>query len=101
MIAKYWAIVKKELKHMITSPHFYAGLMVVVVSAVMIGRLYDLQIRQGEALNSQASQTALSTAELTVKARRGDIYDRNGVLLATTRVAYQVNMVNYKMDQPL
>ena len=99
MFAKYWKIVKRELKRMITSPHFYAGLMVFVVSAVMIGRLYDLQIRQGDALNSQAGQTALSTAELTVKARRGDIYDRNGVLLATTRVAYQVNMVNYKMEQ--
>lgn len=101
MLAKYWAIVRKELKRMITSPHFYAGLMVFVVSAVVIGRLYDLQIRQGAALDSQAGQTTLSTAELTVKARRGDIYDRNGVLLATTRVAYQVNMVNYKMDQPL
>ena len=73
MIAKYWTIVKKELKRMITSPHFYAGLMVFVVSSVMVGRLYDLQIRQGEALNSQAGQTTLSTAELTVKARRGDI----------------------------
>lgn len=96
---KYWPIIQRKMKKILTSRHFYAGMLVVIVSAVMIGRLYGLQIIQGDALNSQAGQTAVSTAELTIKARRGNIYDRNGVLLATTRVAYRVNMVNYKMEQ--
>lgn len=101
MFAKYWTVIKHKLQTLFTNRHFYAGLLVFVVSTVMICRLYDLQIKQGEALNSQAGQTSFSTATLTVKPRRGDIYDRNGVLLATTRVAYQVNMVNYKMEQAL
>lgn len=96
---KYWPIIQREMKKIFTNRHFYAGMLVVIVSVVMIGRLYGLQIIQGDALNSQAGQTAVSTAELTIKARRGNIYDRNGVLLATTRVAYRVNMVNYKMEQ--
>ena len=101
MFVKYWPIIKNKLKKILTNRHFYAGLMVVVISTVMVSRLYDLQIKQGDALNTQAGQDSFSTAKLTVKARRGDIYDRNGVLLATTRVAYKVNMVNYKMDQAL
>ncbi len=101
MVDKYWMIIKRTLKTLLTNRHFYAGLLVFVVSTVMIGRLYDLQIKQGDALNTQAGQTSFATAELIVKARRGDIYDRNGILLATTRVAYKVNMVNYKMEQSM
>ncbi len=101
MFAKYRDLIQRKIKTLLANRHFYAGLLVVVVSTVMICRLYDLQIKQGDALNNQAGQTSFSTATLTVKPRRGDIYDRNGVLLATTRVAYRVNMVNYKMEQAL
>lgn len=101
MFSKYWTVIQQKIKTLLSNRHFYAGLLVVVVSTVMICRLYDLQIKQGEALNNQAGQTSFSTATLTVKPRRGDIYDRNGILLATTRVAYRVNMVNYKMEQAL
>ncbi len=96
-----WHEFRKILKQIFTSRHFYVALLAVIVFTVLIGRLYFLQILQGDRFNTQAGQTTVSTAEWTIKARRGDIYDRNGIRLATTRVAYQVNMLNYKMDQPL
>ena len=77
----------------------YVGLLVAGIVGVLICRLYSLQIVNGEEYKKKAAETVLTTAELTVKARRGDIYDCNGVLLATTRTSYKVNMVNTSDEQ--
>ena len=90
---------KDHLKEFFRSRATYVGLLVAVVVGVLIWRLYDMQIVNGEAYKQKASETVLTTAELTVKARRGNIYDCNGVLLATTRMSYKVNMVNTPDEQ--
>lgn len=65
---------------------------------VMIGRLYKLQIIDGSDYRNKAMNTIDSTTKLSVDAPRGNIYDRNGILLATTRKSYKVQMVN--IDNP-
>ena len=90
---------KDHLKEFFRSRATYVGLLVAVVFGVLLWRLYDLQIVKGEEFKQKATETVLTTAELTVKARRGNIYDCNGVLLATTRMSYKVNMVNTQDEQ--
>ena len=65
---------------------------------VMIGRLYKLQLIDGSDYRNKAMNTIDSTTKLSVDAPRGNIYDRNGILLATTRKSYKVQMVN--IDNP-
>ena len=90
---------KDYLKSIFKSRATYVGLLVAGIVGVLIWRLYNLQIVNGEEYKQKAAETVLTTAELTVKARRGNIYDCNGVLLATTRTSYKVNMVNTPDDQ--
>ncbi len=76
----------------------YVALLLIVVMSVMVGRLYDLQIVEGSEYRTKAENTIDSTTKLPVEAPRGNIYDRNGILLATTRRSYKVQMVN--VDRP-
>ncbi len=62
--------------------------VIVVLFVAIVGRLFYIQIVQGEdyqniAINQQ-------TRELTVAARRGTIYDRNGKALAVSATAYKI-----------
>lgn len=65
---------------------------------VLIGRLYQLQIIDGDTYRAKAHSVIDGVTELSVDAPRGNIYDRNGLLLATTRKSYKVQMVN--IDNP-
>ncbi len=91
--------IKDYLKSILRSRSLYVALLVAAAMGVLVWRLYDLQIVRGEEFRKKATETVITTAELPVKARRGNIYDRNGVLLATTRTSYKVSMVNTSDDQ--
>ena len=67
--------------------------VLVFVGALLILRLIDLQIVNGEEYKEQSQKKMLR--ETTVEAPRGEIYDRNGVVLATNKLAYDV--VIYKV----
>jgi cell division protein FtsI/penicillin-binding protein 2 len=86
--------VKKLLKNRC----FYVGVGLFIVMFVIIGRLYELQIVEGDTHREQAHHVIESTTKVSVDAPRGNIYDRNGLLLATTRQSYKVQMVN--IDNP-
>ena len=74
---------------------------VVVLLALMLtgmgATLYDLQINQGEAYYSQ-SQHKLPETEV-VEAARGLILDRNGRVLVSNRVVYQVVLDTDLMEE--
>ena len=59
-------------------------------------KLYDLQIVQGEEYKAEVTKT--NRAKVTIEGRRGNIYDRNGVLLAGSRQCYKLQMVY--VDKP-
>ena len=70
------------------------SLAVVVLLAFMLtgmgATLYDLQINNGEEYYTQ-SQTRIAETE-TVESARGQILDRNGQVLVSNRVVYQVTL---------
>ena len=64
--------------------------LVVVVFSTLIYRLYTLQILQSQAFVSQSEQNRIRTIPLD--ARRGNILDKNGVILATSKPVFEVGL---------
>ncbi|MGK0486501.1 MAG: penicillin-binding protein 2, partial [Myxococcota bacterium] len=67
------------------------ALLVIVAFLIFIGRLFQLQIVEGADLRSRSEQNFVRTVRL--EAPRGDIVDREGRVLATTRPAYRVEVI--------
>ena len=61
---------------------------VVLASAVFVHSLYVIQIRDGAKYRQYAAQQQL--LDTTVKATRGEIYDANGITLASTSVVWNI-----------
>lgn len=73
----------------------------VIMFSMLIQRLFVLQIVKGESYKD--NYTLLSKRSRDVEATRGNIYDKNGILLAYNELAYSVTIVdegNYRsIDQ--
>lgn len=70
--------------------------IVVVIALVFIGTLFNLQIVNGEEYREKSEKRMLRTQ--TVTAPRGEIYDRNGVILATNKLSYDVRLYKVRVD---
>jgi penicillin-binding protein 2 len=70
---------------------FIAGAVVLVLFAILIGRLIWLQVVQHDYYTelSQGNRVRLEP----IPAPRGTIYDRNGTILAENRPAYQLELI--------
>ena len=64
-------------------------LIVLVLFGVLVYRLFDLQIVNGE--KYQESFTYKSVKTVSVKATRGNIYDCNGKLIAYNEASYTLS----------
>lgn len=58
------------------------------VGALLLARLYVVQLKDGAGLAAKASEEQVAT--FTVNARRGDIVDRFGTVFATTLPSYSI-----------
>ncbi len=85
------------LKKFFTNRITYLSLGLIIVMCILVGRLYVLQIGQNEIHEKEAAK--FTEYDLPLDAPRGNIYDRNGVLLAGNRTAYKVYMINTDDDQ--
>ncbi len=74
------------------------GALIVAVFAIFVLRLFQLQIVEGEALQKRSEQNSVRTVRL--EAPRGDILDREGRLLATTRPAYELQVIPNGLVEP-
>jgi len=89
-------VMKETLKKIFTNRFLYLALIVLVAMSALVLRLYRLQIIEGK---PAASSGRVNTHSIELEAPRGNIYDCNGVLLATNRTAYEVLMVNVSGEQ--
>lgn len=93
-------ITQIAIKKVVTSRLFALAVIFSLMFAVLIGRLFDLQIVRGEEFMSRYESKILRTVYTT--GTRGNIYDRNGVLLARNELAYSVTVQDigaYTSDQ--
>lgn len=83
-------IITEFLKKAVTSRLFVLGIICFAMYAGLINKLFNMQIINGEkALNEymQLTEQAITTA-----GTRGNIYDRNGKVLAYNKLAYSVTV---------
>lgn len=71
------------------APFLAAGILLVF--GVFVARLFQLQIMESADLRERSQRNSVRT--ITLEAPRGDIVDRDGRLLATTRPAFGLNVL--------
>lgn len=81
---------KENFLNMVTSRIFVMILIMITIAVVIINRLFDLQIVNGE--NYLDSFETKIMKERTIQGSRGCIYDRNGNLLAYNELAHSVTI---------
>ena len=72
------------------------AIITVAISCVFIGQLFNIQIVQGEQFREKSEKRMLRTENIV--APRGEIYDRNGVVLATSKLSFNVNLYKVNVD---
>ena len=65
-------------------------LILIVISAVFIFTLFNLQVVKGKDYRELSQKKILRVT--TIEAPRGEIYDRNGVLLATNKLGFDLEL---------
>ena len=92
MIKDLLNAIKEYIIEYISHRLFIVSVVMFILFVLLIGRLFKLQIIEGEEhLNNF---TYKSKKTLTVEAARGNIYDCNGKLLAYNQLAYSVTFEN-------
>ena len=74
--------------------YFVLSMITVIISIIFIARLFELQIVNGAEYREQSERRMLRTE--TITAPRGEIVDRNGVILATNKLSFNVEL--YKVN---
>lgn len=82
--------ISDKLVGLITSRIFILGVFLMLLTILVVYRLFVLQIVHGE--EYQNNFTLKIEREKSLKATRGTIYDRNGVILAEDKLAYSVTI---------
>ena len=81
---------KEFLKKVITSRLFAISLVFVLMYVTLAARLFSLQIVHGE--EYQDEYISLTEKVIKTASTRGNIYDRNGNVLASNELAYNVTV---------
>lgn len=81
---------KENLINFITSRLFVLSLVFCALTAILILRVFNLQIIEGEKYLNDFLLKTEKTREIA--STRGNIYDTNGVLLAYSELAYSVKI---------
>lgn len=74
------------------------GVGLAAVFAVFLFRLFQLQVVQGDELRDRSQRNSIRTVRL--EAPRGDIVDRFGRALATSRPAFELEVIPNELKSP-
>lgn len=81
---------KENFLNMITSRVFVMMLFLITIAVIIINRLFELQIVNGESYLDSFETKIMKVR--TIQGSRGCIYDRNGNLLAYNELAHSVTI---------
>ncbi len=71
-------------------------IIVIIIAIVYIFQLFNLQIINGKDYREKSEKRMLRTEEIV--ATRGEIYDRNGVVLATSKGSYDIKIYKVRVS---
>lgn len=78
---------------------FIAIIMIVILSLLLLFRIYDLQIIKYDYYKEEALGNKLTNIPITPA--RGKIFDRNGKLMATNKISYRITIIPEKVKDIL
>ncbi|MGN0273985.1 MAG: penicillin-binding transpeptidase domain-containing protein [Chordicoccus sp.] len=81
---------KNRFRHFHLNRPLVLVIFCIILSGVLINRLYHLQIIKGESYRTSFAITTTKTR--TIKSTRGNIYDRNGNVLASNQLSYSLTI---------
>ena len=81
-------IITEKLKQIISSRLLPVSFIFIALFSILISRIFTLQIVEGESHSEAISLKSVKTRE--IKSTRGNLYDRNGVLLAYNKLTFSV-----------
>ncbi len=90
MLKDYLEVFWEWLLSTLKSRIFALGVICTVLMVILVVRLYDLQIQKGAGYYE--TYVARTKKEILTPAVRGNIYDRNGNLLAGNEVVYNLTI---------
>lgn len=102
MFKEILEVIGELLKRLVTSRLFLLFLIFTGMFAILAGRLFDLQIVNGQKYLEDYVSTTYKT--VTTPGTRGNIYDADGNLLAYNELAYSVTLRDtgtYRNDQSM
>ncbi|MCX8074389.1 MAG: penicillin-binding protein 2 [Clostridia bacterium] len=86
----------KKIFEILSNRAFILSLLVIIISVVYVIQLFNIQIVNGQEYREKSEKKMLRNK--TIVAPRGEIYDRNGVVLATNKLAFDVHIYKVKVD---
>ena len=90
MVKKIKKRIKNKIKKLRLQRTFLLYVLFLLMAFVLIQRIFSLQIIHGEEYEKNFSLK--TTKERTLKSTRGNIYDRNGNVLASNKLTYSVTL---------
>ena len=84
--------IKDKIISLVTSRLFILYLMLITLSFILIHKIFVLQIVDGQ--QYEENFTLKSEKEISLPSTRGNIYDRNGKLLAYNDLAYMITITD-------
>lgn len=92
MFKEFFSLIKESIIEHVKHRLFVVTVLFLVLFGILIYRLFDLQIVNGE--KYQESFTYKSVKTVAIKATRGNIYDCNGKLLAYNEASYTLSYIS-------
>lgn len=92
MIRDIFEIIKEFIVEKLKSRMFYITILFLCLFGVLVYRLFDLQIVNGQKYQTNFQYKSLKT--VPVKATRGKIYDCNGKLIAYNQSSYNLSFTS-------
>ena len=92
MFKELLSAVKEFIIRFVSSRLFALGLIFTILFAVLAGRLFELQIVNGDQYLSDYQNRTLT--KVTTVGTRGNIYDRDGRLLAYNELQYNITIAD-------
>ncbi|MEE3393113.1 MAG: penicillin-binding transpeptidase domain-containing protein [Lachnospiraceae bacterium] len=89
--------IRESLRKFVNSRYLLLSIVFVILSLILVLRMFRLQIVQSDELEKNVSE--VQEKSKPIKAARGRIYDCNGVLLAYNKLSYNVIYQDLGLDQ--
>ena len=90
MFRDLFEILKEYVKKLLTSRTFILGIVFTFLFSTLVIRLFRLQIIEGE--DYQNDYMTLTEKTVRIASTRGNIFDKNGNVLAYNKLAYNVTI---------